>query len=593
MKLKLRSRLFLGSSALLTVALVGLLLGMFGALQLTRTQGQAMERNLEIIDASLGLRQELDQQIILMLAEKLDREALEASDQRVQQWLLHAGQGAVDASDRQAIAEIERAYAHFDDLLARPLRVRRELLDNDTFGRAVQALRGRINSVQLRYVAAVESAQADARERAWLIAGLLGLIGLAVLLIGFVSAHSIAQRFGRPIEALARAADQIGQGDFQITLPLSPIAELAALSRRFGLMAEALDQFKHSNVEALLAEQRRLQAVLDSIDDGLLIFDRDGLLEHFNPVAQRQLGWHDEQLGQSLGQALRRPELDAQLQLVLRDESLEQALEDLQIEADGETRLLSYSLTPVSLDDARIHGAVMVLRDVTEQRAFERLRGEFVLRTSHELRTPVTGMHMAFGLLQECLHFPADSREADLLRTVDEEMQRLLRLIDDLLSFSRYQNGLQQLELAPCDLDDLLAQARQRFLAQASARAIGLQVEVHGSLPRVRLDRLQIERVLDNLIGNALRHSRAEGQIRLQARRQGGRVILSVEDDGEGIPYSQQARVFEAFVQVGRRKGGAGLGLALCKEIVQLHGGRIGVHSRPGQGTRFYLTLPL
>lgn len=591
--MKLRSRLFLSSSALLTLALVGLLLGMFSVLQLTRAQSQAMNRNLQIVDASFGLRQELDEQIILMLAERLDREALKASEQRFQRRLLQARQSAVDSSDRQAIAEIERVYAHFDKLLARPLTVRRELLDNDTFGRAVEALRERINSVQKRYVAAVERAQADARERAWLIAGLLGLIGLAVLLIGFVTAHSIAQRFGRPIEALACAADQIGQGDFQITLPLSPDAELSALSRRFGLMAEALGQFKHSNVEALLAEQRRLQAVLDSIDDGLLIFDRNGMLEHVNPVAQRQLDWHPEQLGQSLGQALRRPELDEQLQRVLHGENLEQAPEDLQIEADGESRLLSYSLTPVGLDGTRLLGAVMVLRDVTEQRTFERMRGELVLRASHELRTPVTGMHMAFGLLQERLHFPAESREADLLRTVDEEMHRLVRLIDDLLSFSRYQNGLQTLELAPCDLDELLSQTQQRFATQADERAVSLRVEVHGNLPRVHLDRLQIERVLDNLIGNALRHSCAEGQIRLQARRQGERVILSVEDNGEGIPYSQQARVFEAFVQVGRKTGGAGLGLALCKEIVQLHGGRIGVQSRPGQGARFYLELPL
>ncbi|MCY1557265.1 Alginate biosynthesis sensor protein KinB [compost metagenome] len=90
-----------------------------------------------------------------------------------------------------------------------------------------------------------------------------------------------------------------------------------------------------------------------------------------------------------------------------------------------------------------------------------------------------------------------------------------------------------------------------------------------------------------------MRHSHAGGHIRLQARRQNERVVLSVEDNGEGIPYSQQARVFEPFVQVGRKKGGAGLGLALCKEIVQLHGGRIGVHSRPGQGAQFYLALPL
>ncbi|MFI8746209.1 ATP-binding protein [Pseudomonas sp. NPDC077186] len=591
--MKLRTRLFLGSSALLTVALLGLLLGMFSVLQLTQQQSQAMTRNLQIIDASLGMRQELGKQVGLLLAEQLDREALQAADTRFRQWLQQANANVRAAGDHQALAEVESAYARFDALLAKPLTVRRELLKSDALGQAEEALRERINALQNRYVAAVDEAEASTRQRAWLIAGLLGLIGLAVLLIGFVTAHSLAQRFGRPIEALARAADQIGQGDFQVTLPLSPLPEMAALSRRFGLMAEALRQFQATNVEALVGQQRRLQAVLDSIDDGLLILDRQGRLEHGNPVAQRQLGWDAVPRGQSLGQALQRPELNEQLQLVLAGVSPERAPDDLAIEAAGETRLLAYSLTPVCHEQGPLLGAVMVLRDVTEQRAFERVRREFVLRASHELRTPVTGMHMAFALLQERLHFAAGSREADLLRTVDEEMQRLLRLINDLLNFSRYQNGLQQLELAPCDAAELLRQAQLRFAAQAAEREIDLGLELHEPLPRLRADRLQLERVLDNLLGNALRHSHPGGQIRLQARRQDERLILGVEDDGEGIAYGQQTRIFEPFVQVGRRKGGAGLGLALCKEIVQLHGGQIAVQSQPGQGSRFYLALPL
>ena len=591
--MNLRSRLFISSSALLTVALVGLLLGIFSVLQLTQVQSQAMTRNLEIIDASLGLRQELGKQVILLLAEDLDREALKASDRQFKDWLQRAAQSATDDSDRQAIAEVERAYGNFDDLLAKPLTVRRELLSNDSFGRAIEALRDRINAVQMRYVSAVEQEEARARERAWLIAGLLGLIGLAVLVIGFVTAHSIAQRFGRPIEALARAADQIGQGDFQVTLPLTPVAEMSALSQRFGLMAEALREFKSSDVAALQAEQQRLQAVLDSIDDGLLIFDCAGRVEHFNPVAQRQLGWSDAQLGQTLDVALQRADLAEQLHKVLQGESLDELLDDVQVQVDGEKRLLAYSLSGVSHSEGRLMCAVMVLRDVTEQRAFERVRSEFVLRASHELRTPVTGMLMAFSLLQERVQFPAESREADLLSTVDEEMHRLLRLINDLLNFSRYQNGLQTLELSNCALEPLLLQTQQRFSAQAAELQISLACEVHGELPDVQIDPLQIERVLDNLIGNALRHSHPGGQIRLQARQQDDRVVLSVEDNGEGIAYRQQTRIFEPFVQVSRKKGGAGLGLALCKEIVQLHGGQIGVHSRAGQGAQFYVALPV
>jgi NtrC-family two-component system sensor histidine kinase KinB len=118
-------------------------------------------------------------------------------------------------------------------------------------------------------------------------------------------------------------------------------------------------------------------------------------------------------------------------------------------------------------------------------------------------------------------------------------------------------------------------------------------LEMQEPLPRLQADKAHLERVLDNLLDNALRHTPQSGLIRLQARRHGERLIISVEDNGEGIAYEQQARIFEPFVQVGRKKGGAGLGLALCKEIVQLHGGRMGVYSRPGQGTQFYMALPL
>lgn len=209
----------------------------------------------------------------------------------------------------------------------------------------------------------------------------------------------------------------------------------------------------------------------------------------------------------------------------------------------------------------------MVLHDVTDQRTFERVRNEFVLRASHELRTPVTGMQMAFSLLRERLRYPADSRESDLFDTVHEEMQRLVRLINDLLNFSRYQSGQQKLELEQCDVPELLEAARQRFEVNAAEQDVQLKLELQQPLPTLMLDRQQIERVLDNLLSNALRHTPRGGEVRLLARHHGERLILSVEDNGEGIPYSQQARIFEPFVQIGRRRGGAGLGLPYARKL--------------------------
>lgn len=590
--MKLRTRLFLSISALITVALLGLLLGLVSVMQMAATQEALVRENFVTLDLGLKLRQTLGDQLMVMVNETPNPAAFESSRQRYLQ-LLDEGIAHEQAGngDLYGFKQAKADYLDFLEAYSQAREPTQVLSGKEALTEKFNALRNGLITEHKRALDSINDTERRARERALLIAGLLGLVGLAVLIIGFVTAHAIARRFGAPIEALVQAADNIGQGNFEVTLPVSSAVEMNQLTKRFGIMAEALREHQAMNIDELLAGQQRLQAVLDSIDDGLLMIDRDGHLEHLNPVAQRQLGWDTDRLGQGLGTALERPELDEQLQLVLRGGTLERAPEDLSVEVDGESRLLTYSLTPVSHTQGHILGAVMVLHDVTEQRAFERVRSEFVLRASHELRTPVTGMHMAFGLFRERAKFPADSREADLLDTVNEEMQRLMQLINDLLNFSRYQNGLQKLTLAPCVIDDLLEQARARFAGASALKGIELLVEVQGPLPRLQVDQGQLDRVLDNLIDNALRHTAEGGLIRLQARRHGERVIISVEDNGEGIAYGQQGRIFEPFVQVGRKKGGAGLGLALCKEIVQLHGGRMGVYSRPGQGTQFYMAL--
>ena len=592
--MKLRTRLFLSISALITVSLLGLLLGLVSVMQMANTQESLIRNNFITVDLGLRLQQTLDDQLIVMLNEKPDLVALETSRQHYLE-LLDQGIALEQGIDGQhsGFSRARADYLSFLITFGQSLEQSVSLAGNQDLTEKFNVLRNGLISEHKLALDNINDTQRRAQERALLICWLLGLVGLAVLIIGFITAHGIAQRFGAPIEALAKAADNIGQGNFEVTLPVSSAAEMNQLTHRFGIMAEALRQHQATNIDELLSGQQRLQAVLDSIDDGLLMIDRQGRLEHLNPVAQRQLGWDEDRLGQGLGTALERAELDEQLQLILRGGSLDRAPEDLSIDVDGESRLLTYSLTPVSHTQGHILGAVMVLHDVTEQRAFERVRSEFVLRASHELRTPVTGMQMAFGLLQERVHFADDSREADLLNTVNEEMQRLMQLINDLLNFSRYQNGLQKLTLAPCTIDELLERAQARFAEQAHEQGIELLMEVQPPLPRLQADQAQLERVLDNLIGNALRHTARDGHIRLQARRHGERVIISVEDNGEGIAYGQQGRIFEPFVQVGRKKGGAGLGLALCKEIVQLHGGRMGVYSRPGQGTQFYMALPL
>ncbi|AUF98563.1 PAS domain-containing sensor histidine kinase [Pseudomonas sp. 02C 26] len=588
--MKLRARLFLSISALVTVALLGLLLGLVSVLQMASTQQALVRDTTHTLELGLKLRQNLGEQLILTLDEDSDADSLNNLQTQFQTLL---SQGLQEGGEKTGFSKASSNYQAFLQAYRQTPNPARSMATDKPLGAAFNQVRTDLIDSYKQSLEQISRSEEASRDRALLISGLLGLMGLTVLILGFVTAHNIARRFGLPIEALAKAADEVGQGNFNVTLPLSQATELNQLTRRFGLMADALRKHQATNIDEVLAGQQRLQAVLDSIDDGLLIIDQQGHLEHLNPVAQRQLGWETSRHGTSLVEALQRPELEQQLRQVLRGGSLDRPPEDLSIEVEDETRLLSYSLTPVSHPQGPILGAVMVLHDVTEQRAFERVRSEFVLRASHELRTPVTGMHMAFGLLRERISFPPQARENDLLDTIGEEMQRLTQLINDLLNFSRYQSGLQKLELAHCGVEEMLERAQARIAELTADKQVELVIELEQPLPRIQADVAQLDRVLDNLLHNAVRHTPDGGRIRLHARRHGERVIISVEDNGEGIAYGQQGRIFEPFVQVGRKKGGAGLGLALCKEIVQLHGGRMGVISRPGEGTQFYMALPV
>jgi len=588
--MKLRARLFLSISALVTVALLGLLLGLVSVLQMASTQQALVRNTTHTLELGLKLRQNLGEQLILILDEDSDADSLNNLQTQFQTLL---SQGLQEGGEKTGFSKASSNYQAFLQAYRQTPNPARSMATDKPLGAAFNQVRTDLIDSYKQSLEQISRSEEASRDRALLISGLLGLMGLTVLILGFVTAHNIARRFGLPIEALAKAADEVGQGNFNVTLPLSQATELNQLTRRFGLMADALRKHQATNIDEVLAGQQRLQAVLDSIDDGLLIIDQQGHLEHLNPVAQRQLGWETSRHGTSLVEALQRPELEQQLRQVLRGGSLDRPPEDLSFEVEDETRLLSYSLTPVSHPQGPILGAVMVLHDVTEQRAFERVRSEFVLRASHELRTPVTGMHMAFGLLRERISFPPQARENDLLDTIGEEMQRLTQLINDLLNFSRYQSGLQKLELAHCGVEEMLERAQARIAELTADKQVELVIELEQPLPRIQADVAQLDRVLDNLLHNAVRHTPDGGRIRLHARRHGERVIISVEDNGEGIAYGQQGRIFEPFVQVGRKKGGAGLGLALCKEIVQLHGGRMGVISRPGEGTQFYMALPV
>lgn len=426
---------------------------------------------------------------------------------------------------------------------------------------------------------------------AWetLAAAMLSLIALGG---GIWLVRSLARDISGPFEQLTRAARAIAAGHFDVRVPALRIPEARTLAGSFNEMAAALEIYNSTSIDRLLAEQRRSEAVLTSIDDGLIIVDSNACIERMNPVAARQLGVSAAAAeGRTPDAIIGRAVLDAEvLERVNRQYSPLDPDIDLQIGVPPLVRTLSCTLLP--FHDLTRPGLVLVLRDVTADRELERLRNDFVLHASHELRTPVSGLRMALQLLAERCRFAPGSREADLIETVCSETERLSLLVNDLLDLSRLNSAQAPLKRASCMLDELVGDAAARFGPLAAEAQLHLETEIAAKLPSVQLDAAQFSRVLDNLVGNAIRHTPPGGTVRIAVHAADEAIALEVVDSGEGMPARQLRRIFDPFVQLGANSGGAGLGLTLCREIVEQHGGRITVQSRVGEGTAFRVSLP-
>ena len=223
------------------------------------------------------------------------------------------------------------------------------------------------------------------------------------------------------------------------------------------------------------------------------------------------------------------------------------------------------------------------------------MRRNLIAWAGHDLRTPLASIQalveaLADGLVED----PAMQQR--YLRTAQRDIQSLSLLIDDLFDLAQFDAGALELSLQPVDLNDLISDTVNRFAEVAARKGVALSGHAAAGADLVRVDVQKIERVLANLIANAIRHTPAGGDVRVQARRQGAVTLVEVIDTGEGIAADDLHYIFDQFYRGEKSRshatGGSGLGLAIAKRIVEAHGGEIGVESEAGQGARFWFTLP-
>jgi NtrC-family two-component system sensor histidine kinase KinB len=604
----LRKKIFIGYGISLVLMVLILIWAFLHLWDLGQASEAILRENYRSILAAENMVYALERQDSAVLLILLGYEAegwkqFRENEGHFFQWLGRAKDNITIEGEDQIVAAIETEYATYMSYSSqvKPISVagpqKTAIFYHETM--LPSFLKVRETCIRLREInqenmyRVSDRASFIAKRAIWSMA----VIGIAAIVIGIGFSLFLSNLLVRPVQQMMLASQKIAEGSYDVEVPPKSADELGRLTEQFNTMAKKLKAFHNLNIEQIMAEKRKSESIIRSMDDGIVLIDAEGRVTDINPMAGTILQVEPEK-------ALHRHFLE-----VVKSERLfnyiKQSIESgeparieekqrvLTVEREGGKHHFQFSVTPVQGRGASLIGVVLLLRDVTRLADLERLKGEFVMTASHELRTPLTSVGMSIDLLMESAPKKLNDKEQKLLLAAHEDLQRLKVLVNNLLDLSKIEAGKMEMEFSTQSVPFLLEKVVQSFQTQAEQKGVMFSLTYAEGLPKGKADANKVSWVLTNLVANALHFTPRGGNIQLSAEAFGPFIQISVRDDGPGIPYEYQSKIFDKFVQVKSNQvlGGSGLGLAICKEIVRAHGGTIWVDSAPGAGSAFHFTL--
>lgn len=551
----------------------------------------------------------LDSSALLSIAgyaDKARRQQFAENSERFSREYKEAASNITEPGEDQIIADIGSRYSSYrqeiEQFLYPPRPVtpaEQSLIYFEQLEPVFLTLKERLDDLLSLNQQAMLAANENAISQSWRAE--ISMMGMAALAL--IAALALAWRFTGyvvdPITTLTEKAKLIGEGELDQHIDIQSQDEIGVLAAEFNRMAARLRDLRKSDYWRLLIEQKKSDAVIDSIYEPVIVTDARGRVTKFNRSAAR--------LFSVPGDGTAR---DGELSLseITAGDRILHAINDAismqrPVAADGEAALVPIKLdgakrsfrlrsTPMRDSDGRLVGAVTVLEDVTAMTEVDRLKTGFISIASGKLREPLNSLQLALHSLVEGYTGELDENQMDMLLDARRNAEQLEDIMNDLLELTEIESGARKLSRERLRPIELAREAVERSLSYAESRHVKLVNNVWPDLPWVFADRQAVKRIFDNLLSNAIRHTGRDGQVIIDATERADRVFFSVRDTGEGIPEEYLPNIFSRFSRVGEQTGGGtGLGLALVKRLVEVQGGQIAVESCLGEGTTFTFSL--
>lgn len=413
---------------------------------------------------------------------------------------------------------------------------------------------------------------------------------LLLCLVVTGAAYLLSQRLLTPIAALMSGAERVAKGDFTHRIPSLGWGELDRLGKTFNAMTEKVRHYQEIQVDRLLAEKAKVDALVSNIPDGVLMAGFDGSIIFVNAAATRILGLRAAI--SRVSEITRLPEIRRLLDSVQAGpKRAEEAIVETRLAEGTESSVFACQALRVARQ-GRDEGILVLMRDVTLEREVERMKEEFFHSVVHDLRGPLS---IIDGMVYFLRKLPSqDERQKKYVDQAGQASKRLAELVANILDIAKLESGTMTLSLSCFPAQSLLGPLRDLYRVPAESKGVSVELEA-GDVGELAADLKLLERVVMNLAGNALKFTPSGGRITLGAVGSETEVEFFVRDTGPGIPADKVDAVFEKFKQLDRdaaSRAGYGLGLSICKKVVELHHGRIWVESKNGAGSRFAFRIP-
>lgn len=424
-----------------------------------------------------------------------------------------------------------------------------------------------------------------------------GFFFLAICL-ALAGAYLLSKRITRPIRHFTRSATAIARGNFNERVTIESNDEIGRLAKIFNYMATELRRLHEMNLNKIINEKNKTDAVIKNIGDGVIVTDEQNKILMMNAAMEAWFGITERQsLNVALESCISNNPLLKFIREVQSDNKQRPPSMEIVIKSPRNWKdiFLQARAARVINDRGDLIGIVTILRDITREKEIDRMKTELVSMVAHELRSPLTSISGFSELLLD----PQINREQseEYATIILKEASRLSDLINKFLDISKIEAGKGQIKRSPMQLRDIIDKVLDVNLHQAEKKGMVVTVKVAPNPPLVLGDKDMLEQVVLNLFSNAVKYSPENSAIEIRLKERDNDVLVEIEDNGYGISEKSLPRIFEKFYRVTdndkvREISGTGLGLSLVKEVVEIHDGTISVKSKPSEGSTFSFTIP-